>query len=360
VIVDLAQFIDKERPYWTKLEAALGHLERDPFYIMTLDAIKEFHYLYNRASSDLVKVSGFSADADIRRYVESLVGRAYSQVHGVRGKTKRTPLVAWVTSVFPRTFRTHLWAFSLSLAIVLFGAVTGSAVLSIDKQSKAIILPFEHLKGDPAERVAQEEKADAAKNKISTPKSSFSAFLITNNTSVSISVFALGFTWGIGTVIMLFYNGLILGAVALDYVVAGKTAFLLGWLLPHGVIEIPAVIIAGQAGLLVAATLIGRRSAVPLRARFRRIGGDLVTLLIGLALMLVWAGIVEAFFSQYHEPILPYTVKITFGLIELAALVAYLGFAGRSVPPGAKEHHVTKEVSSVKGHIVKPHGRFRP
>jgi hypothetical protein len=46
--------------------------------------------------------------------------------------------------------------------------------------------------------------------------------------------------------------------------------------------------------------------------------------------MLVWAGVVEAFFSQFHEPILPYELKIAFGLIELALLALYLGWAGRS------------------------------
>ena len=44
----------------------------------------------------------------------------------------------------------------------------------------------------------------------------------------------------------------ILGAVAVDYVADGQTRFLLGWLLPHGAIEIPAILIAGQAGLVLA------------------------------------------------------------------------------------------------------------
>ena len=76
-------------------------------------------------------------------------------------------------------------------------------------------------------------------------------------------------TWGIGTIIVLFYNGVILGAVAVDYIRAGQTKFLLGWLLPHGVIEIPAILIAGQAGLLLAAALIGRGNRDPLRKRLR-------------------------------------------------------------------------------------------
>jgi hypothetical protein len=48
-----------------------------------------------------------------------------------------------------------------------------------------------------------------------------------------------------------------------------------------------------------------------------------------VALMLVWAGIIEAFFSQYHEPVLPYTFKIVFGCVELLILALFLGRAGR-------------------------------
>jgi uncharacterized membrane protein SpoIIM required for sporulation len=129
---------------------------------------------------------------------------------------------------------------------------------------------------------------------------------MTHNTKVAILTLALGLTWGIGTLIMLFYNGIILGAVAVDYAMAGQTSFLLGWLLPHGAVEIPAILLAGQAGIVLAGALIGWGKPISLRMRLRKISNDLVTLISGVALMLVWAGIIEAFFSQYHEPVMPY------------------------------------------------------
>jgi uncharacterized membrane protein SpoIIM required for sporulation len=159
--------------------------------------------------------------------------------------------------------------------------------------------------------------------------SSFSAQLMVNNIGVSIKAMAFGMTWGIGTIILLFYNGIILGLVAVDYMTAGQTAFLLGWLLPHGVIEIPAILIGGQAGLMLGGALIGWGRRETMRARLRAITPDLTTLIFGVALMLVWAGLVESFFSQYHEPVLPYAIKIVFGCIELALLTAFLGWCGR-------------------------------
>jgi uncharacterized membrane protein SpoIIM required for sporulation len=117
--------------------------------------------------------------------------------------------------------------------------------------------------------------------------------------------------------------------VALDYVLAGETPFLLGWLLPHGVIEIPAIILAGQSGLVLAGALIGWGKSISLKARLRKISADLVTLIVGVAVMLIWAGIIEAFFSQYHEPVIPYGAKIGFGVLELFLLVLFLTMSGR-------------------------------
>jgi uncharacterized membrane protein SpoIIM required for sporulation len=295
---------------------------------MDLVRIKRFHYLYQRASTDLVKIRTFSSEPEIRRYLESLVGRAFAEIHETRDKPHRLAPVTWFFQTFPGAFRRHIRAFALSLAIMLVGCAFGGGAVSLDPQAKQVLMPFSHLQGDPSERVAKEESAE--KDRLKGSKTTFSSYLMTHNTKVSILAMALGMTWGIGTVILLFSNGVILGAVALDYVLAGETGFLLGWLLPHGAVEIPAILLAGQAGLVLAGALIGWGEHASLRMRFRKVSGDLVTLIFGVAVMLVWAGIIEAFFSQYHEPVIPYEVKIGFGIVELVLLALFLGRSGKT------------------------------
>src|SRR5262249_28736981 len=136
---------------------------------------------------------------------------------------------------FPQTFRRHIGAFWLSLAITIAGCIFGGVALLMDRDAKPVLLPFGHLMQSPSERVAQEEgrKTDP----LGQRQASFSAELMTHNIRVALTTLALGMTWGIGTVATLFYNGVTLGAVSADYVQAGQTTFLLGWLLPHGVIE---------------------------------------------------------------------------------------------------------------------------
>ena len=329
MIIDLQKFIIEEKPLWNELQAVLDKLEKRPELKLSLSRLKRFHYLYQRASGDLAKIKTFSAEPSTRLYLESLVARAFGEIHETREKPHRLAPLHWFFSTFPQTFRKHVRAFWICLAAMLVGGAFGGFVIMADPASKEVLLPFSHLHGDPSERVAKEEAAD--KDRLEGAKTSFSSYLMTHNTKVSIFTLALGMTWGIGTLIMLFYNGVILGAVVLDYILAGETAFLLGWLLPHGAIEIPAIILAGQAGLVLAGALIGWGQPIPLKMRLRKISADLVTLIFGVAVMLLWAGIVEAFFSQYHEPILPYEVKIGFGALELILLVLFLARSGKRV-----------------------------
>jgi len=79
----------------------------------------------------------------------------------------------------------------------------------------------------------------------------------------------------------------------------------------------------------VASALVGWRQGSHRRDRLRAVGRDLLTLAAGAAMLLVWAGIVEAFLSQYHQPVVPYALKIAFGLVELTGLIGYLGWTGR-------------------------------
>ena len=326
MIIDLWKFVASERPHWRELESLLDKLSSDSAFKLSLEQLKHFHYLYERTSADLAKITTFASEPETRRYLESLVARAYGEIHETREKPHRVAPFHWLFNTFPQTFRRHFRAFGLSVAITIVGSLFGGAVIVLDPEAKPVIMPFSHLQGDPRERVAREESA--ANDRLSGVKGTFSSSLMTHNTQVSIFTLALGMTWGVGTMIMLFYNGVILGAVSADYLLAGQTKFLVGWLLPHGSFEIPAILIAGQAGLVLGGALIGWGQRTSTRARLRQISRDLVTLIFGVGIMLVWAGFVEAFLSQYHEPIIPYWVKISFGAVELCLLGLFLAKSG--------------------------------
>jgi uncharacterized membrane protein SpoIIM required for sporulation len=334
MIVDLGRFVAAERPNWDALERELDRLEQNPGAALTLEQAEQLHRLYRRASSALGRVSTLASEPELRRYLEWLVGRAYAEIYESRARHPQrlaSHWWRWFSATFPQTFRRHWRAFQLSVALTLLGVFFGALALGIDPDAKGVIMPFAHLAGKPSERV-RKEMADRGKN-LDGRMTSFSAELMTHNTRVSLFTMSLGMTFGLGTVVLLFYNGVILGAVAFDYITDGQSVFLAGWLLPHGSIEIPAILLAGQAGLVLAHALLGWGRRDSRRQRLRQVLPDLVTLIAGVGLMLVWAGIIEAFFSQYHEPVLPYGVKIGFGAAELVGLALFLWRGGRGSEP---------------------------
>ena len=330
MILDLQKFVSERRPDWEAFEAMLQHLEDDARqHRFDVADVQRFHYLYERVAADLTKLSTSAVEPQTRNYLESLVARGFGEMHGNARRLPLTGSLLQLVTAFPQAVRRHFAILLMVLAIFGSGMVFGGLALALDETAKPVLMPFPHLLGDPSERVAEEEATAAKEDPMEGGKSTFSAQLMTYNTKVAIVTLALGMTFGIGTGILLFYNGVIIGAVMVDYVLAGESVFLAGWLLPHGSVEIPAILLAGQGGLLLGRTLLfahGRRS---MGQRLQEIRADLVVLTAGVASLLIWAGIIESFMSQYLEPILPYVVKISFGVIQLVGLIAYMVLAGR-------------------------------
>jgi len=327
VIIDLDRFIAAERPAWIELETMVSRLEADPNPRMSLEEVERFHALYERAAASLAKLATFSAEPETRRFLESLVARAYGEIHETRDSRRRILVLNWFIRTLPQTFRRHVRAFYVAAAITLSGCAFGAMATAFDPDSRHATMPFGHDRLRPSERVKEEESR--ASDPLAGQRSTFSAFLMTHNIRVSVLTLALGMTYGVGTILLLFYNGVVLGAISFDYAADGQTGFLMGWLLPHGAVEIPAILIAGQSGLVLALALVGWGKSIPIAARLREASRDIVTLSFGFALLLAWAGFVESFLSQYHEPVVPYEAKIAFGALELLLLCFYLGRSGR-------------------------------
>lgn len=327
MIIDLPRFIATERPTWTELETMLDEFAQNPNRQLNLEEARRFHFLYQKASADLGRVATFASEPELRRYLESLVARAYAEIHETRERGLRWHPIRWLFVEFPAAFRRRIGAFGIALLIAILGTAFGGFAVLLDEEAKSAIVPrgFEHVLKDPAERVAEEEAArdDPGANRRAT----FAAYLMQNNIGVSIRAMALGMTWGIGTAIEVFRNFVLVGMVAADYIQAGYTAFLVGWLLPHGSFELPAILIAAQAGFVLGGALLGRGSRLPVAARLRAVAPDVATIIGGVAVMLVWAGLVESYFSQHHQPRIPYWLKISVGVVETAALAAFLSSA---------------------------------
>ena len=122
----------------------------------------------------------------------------------------------------------------------------------------------------------------------------FASFLFQHNAGIGMLCFALGAAFGVPVVVLLFYNGLVLGAMCAVFARQALTADFLAWIAIHGTTSWPAVVICGAAGFHLAGAMIdpGRRSRL---AALSASGRRAATLVVGAVVMLFVAAGIEAF-----------------------------------------------------------------
>jgi uncharacterized membrane protein SpoIIM required for sporulation len=159
----------------------------------------------------------------------------------------------------------------------------------------------------------------------SAPASQFASFVTVNNIQVSVIAFALGALAGVPGIAILAYNGIHLGTIAGLFVAEGQAGKFFGFILPHGLLELSAVIIAGGAGLRMGWAVLApgdRTRAAALSEEGRRS----VALVLGTILAFVVAGLIEGFVTP--API-PTGVRVAVGVAVWLLFVAWIVGRGR-------------------------------
>ena len=147
-----------------------------------------------------------------------------------------------------------------------------------------------------------------------------SSAIMTNNIAVSLAACATGMLAGLGPAYMMLFNGLLIGVVGSACHRAGMSVELWSFVTPHGVLELPAIFIAGGAGLLLGHGILFPGS-LPRRDSLAAAGHDAIRLLVGIVPILVIAGIIEGFVSPTATPPL---AKFAIGLSLFVLFAFYL------------------------------------
>ena len=153
----------------------------------------------------------------------------------------------------------------------------------------------------------------------------FAGSLFSHNTQIAIFAFGLGALGGVFTLMLLFYNGLALGAIVALHVERGIGMDIFGWLSIHGVTELAAICISGGAGLLLGSAVVfpGEETR---RARLRAVGRDAAKMALVAALMLFAAALLEGFGRQL---VTDTSTRLAVGWRAGALWLAWFALAGR-------------------------------
>jgi uncharacterized membrane protein SpoIIM required for sporulation len=305
------EFIRSRQDQWAELGQFLERTRRLSLARVPLDEFRHGSRLYRQAVADLAYARMRFADHPVVGELERLAGLAHSLLYQA-GRARSSSWWDFWRRTWPARLREA--ARPILLTVVLFWV--GAAVAFALTAQNPILEGF--FISPPMRSAINSGKLWT--ESVTRVAPSASSRIATNNIQVSLMAWGLGLTFGVGTVWLIFFNGLMIGAVAAACLRAGMLLPLAEFIVGHGSLELPAIWISGGAGLILADALLfpGRfRRGVELRLAARRS----VQVMVGIVPLLLVAGVVEGFISPSN---LPGAAKAALGFALFLALTAYV------------------------------------
>lgn len=314
--MDLDQFLVVNQPVWDRLDHLLAR-SRHGVGRLSPQELDELVRLYQRVSSHLSYAQTYFRDAALTSALTSRVARANALVYGSRPRTWRA-----VADFFVVTFPAAVWhsrRFVAASAALLFVPALAFG-LWIANSTEAV-----NASAPPAVREAyvNHEFEDYYS---SEPAGAFASQVFTNNVGVAILAFSVGVAFCLPTAYVLAVNGANLGGAAGLFAAAGQSSKFWGLVLPHGLLELTAVCIAGAAGLRVGWSLIDPGDR-PRSTALAEEGRRAIVIVVGLIGAFGVAGLIEGFVTGSG---LPTTVRVGIGVVVETAFLAYIWTLGRA------------------------------
>jgi len=305
------RWLEKRKPYWSKLETLLNQSAKSGLKSLTRSELQELSLLYRQTAADLAAIREDRGSVHFARYVNQLLVRAHNTIYSGR-RASPTAIFSFFWEIYPSTFRRNLKHCLLSALIFLVAGLVGAVLTYKNPDFKVKILG--------PQMVETIDRHQMWTHSIVGIKPLASSAIMTNNMSVSFTTFALGITAGVGTIYMMAFNGLLIGVIGMACGLSGMSLPLWSFVAPHGVLELPAIFIAGGAGLRIAQGLLFP-GVLPRRESLARAGLEAVQLVLGTIPILIVAGVIEAFVSPTGLPI---PLKFSMAGALLVLLGAYL------------------------------------
>lgn len=308
---------------WIEFDRLLTRLEKGSAASLSTDELLRLPVLYRATLSSLSIARATSLDRALNDHLESLAMRGYFLLYGVREK-KSARLVRFFTHDWPAAVRS-VWKETIIIALVLvLGIATSWSMVASNPEWFFEFVPEELAGGRTPEANVEFLKSTMGQGKALAEDEEqgglhvFATFLFTHNSRVGIMSFALGFAFGVPTIILEFYQGMSLGAMLAVFAGKGLGVDFGGWLAIHGTTELFAIILAGAAGLRIGTAMLfpGDRDRLTALAASGRMAGKVM---VGVIIMMLCAGLLEGFGRQLiTDTVLRYSIGGTLLLGWLA------------------------------------------
>lgn len=285
---------------WIAFDALLTKLEKKGAKALTSDELLQLPLLYRATLSSLSIARATSLDKALLEHLEALSIRGYFLVYGVR-ETRWSRVRRFFLHDWPAAVRS-VWKETIVIALVLLlGVLTSWSLVAHQPEWFFNFVP-EGLSGgrDPHATAAYLQSTIGHGQALGDEEDAlhvFATYLFTHNSRVSIMSFALGFAFGVPTMMLEYYQGIGIGAMLAVFADKGLGVDFGGWLFIHGTTELFAAALSGAAGLRIGAAVVfpGAQDRLRAAADAGRTAGKVM---VGVILMLLVAGILEGFGRQ--------------------------------------------------------------
>ncbi len=309
---------------WAELESILDRAMTRGLSVLHESELQRLPLLYRSAISSLSVARKTAMDRALVAYLESLASRAYLAVYTSR-TGERWALVRFLVDSFPRAVRTMLPQLALSTGLFVLGLAVAYGLVRFGDSEWYFAFVDPALAGGRSPGATTEFLRNGLYETDAHGLSIFASFLFDHNARIGLVAFALGFAAGIPTALLIFQNGLMLGAFLALYDQHGLLVPLCGWLLPHGVPEISAILLCGAGGMAMGHAMLAP-GARTIRAALTDAGKRGAVVAAGSVFLFLVAGFIEGVFRQTVTSDL---LRFAMASFNASWLAAWLVLGGR-------------------------------
>ncbi|PSB06940.1 hypothetical protein C7B62_21405 [Pleurocapsa sp. CCALA 161] len=307
------RWIGRREPNWKRLDGLLQQAEKQGIKSLSATEIKDLASLYRSVSADLARARTNKVGKILIQDLQKLTARGYNQIYQGSQRQEWQQVKEFYLWGFPQVVQDS-WAYiAIATGIFCLTAIIAWWYGWRDPTFIAITVPDHIVK-------IVEEDGELWMGSMVGAEPLVSSNITINNLSVAFGAIAGGITAGLYTIFVIAYNGLSIGAIA---TLVGKNNLAYpfwAFVFPHGSLELPAIFLAGGAGLLIGKGIIFPGQSKRIDA-LKTNGTKAAQLVMGIIPMLIIAGTIEGFFSP--SPIIPSPIKYLVGTSIFCLLVLY-------------------------------------
>lgn len=311
--MNIKRWIARRESNWKRLDALLTQVEKKGLKSLPAAEITELASLYRSVSADLARARTNEVGNILLQDLQRLTSRGYTQIYQGSRRQDWKAVVEFCRWGFPTAVQQTFGYTAIATGIFLVMGVIAWWFAWQDPVFLSLVVPAHLIK-------TVRDDGELWMGSIVGIEPLASSGIMTNNLSVCFAAVGGGIVFGLYTVYIMAFNGVIIGAIA-SLVAQHNLAYpFWAFVFPHGSLELPAIFLAGGAGLIIA-------RAIFFPGKYRRAdamkfyGTQAAQLVFGIVPMLVIAGTIEGFFSP--NPAIPDPLKYLAGIGLFGLLVVY-------------------------------------